>query len=77
MKRWISAAAPNVGYGLTVLATLFLGNIALLLATLPNPQAAAVGHLTEVLAFAILGSLAGSGCSVCRCRAGWPRSHSR
>ncbi len=29
MRRFIRAAAPNFGYGLTVLATLFLGNIGL------------------------------------------------
>jgi uncharacterized membrane protein YeaQ/YmgE (transglycosylase-associated protein family) len=58
MKRWVSTAAPNFGYGLTVLSTLFLGNIALLLATMAHPEAAAAGHFTEVLAFAIVGSLA-------------------
>ena len=58
MMRWSRAAAPNVGYGLTVLATLFLGNIGLLLATMSNADAAAAGHLTEVLSFAIIGSLA-------------------
>src|SRR5580698_8704430 len=58
MKRWIRAAAPNVGYGLTVLSTLFLGNIGLLLATLPHPEAAAGGHFAQILAFAIVGGLA-------------------
>jgi hypothetical protein len=58
MKRWIRAAAPNVGYGLTVLSTLFLGNIGLLLATLTHPETAAGGHFAQVLAFAIVGSLA-------------------
>ena len=58
MKRWIRAAAPNVGYGITVLATLFLGNIGLLLVTLQHPETAAGGHFAEVLAFAIVGSLA-------------------
>jgi hypothetical protein len=58
MKRWIRAAAPNVGYGLTVLSTLFLGNIGLLLATLTHPESAAGGHFAQVLAFAIIGSLA-------------------
>lgn len=58
MKTLVLSAAPNVGYGLTVLATLFLGNIGLLLATLANPQAAADGRLMPVLAFAIIGSLA-------------------
>ncbi len=58
MKRWIRAAAPNVGYGMTVLATLFLGNIGLLLVTLSHPETAAGGHFAQVLAFAILGSLA-------------------
>jgi hypothetical protein len=58
MKRWIRAAAPNVGYGITVLATLFLGNIGLLLVTMQHPETAAAGHFTEVLAFAIIGSLA-------------------
>jgi hypothetical protein len=58
MKRWIRAAAPNVGYGMTVLATLFLGNIGLLLVTLSHPETAAGGHFAQVLAFAIIGSLA-------------------
>jgi hypothetical protein len=58
MKRWIRAAAPNIGYGLTVLSTLFLGNIGLLLATLSHPETAAAGHFAQVLAFAIIGSLA-------------------
>jgi hypothetical protein len=59
MRTWMRAAAPNVGYGLTVMSTLFLGNIGLLLATLPRLDAAAGGHLAQVLAFAIVGSLAG------------------
>ncbi|HEY3799608.1 MAG TPA: hypothetical protein VGL58_14745 [Caulobacteraceae bacterium] len=59
LKRWMTAAAPNVGYGLTVMATLFLGEIGLILATLPHPEAAAMGHLAPVLSFSILGSLAG------------------
>ena len=58
MKRWIRAAAPNVGYGLTVLATLFLGNIGILLVTLTHPETAAGGHVAQVLAFAIVGGLA-------------------
>jgi hypothetical protein len=58
MKRFIRAAAPNFGYGLTVLATLFLGNIGLLLATLPHPEAAFGGHFAQLLAFEIVGSLA-------------------
>jgi hypothetical protein len=58
MKRWLRSAAPNVGYGLTVLATLFLGNIGLLLVTLTHPETAAAGHFTQVLAFAIIGGLA-------------------
>ncbi|MGH6958017.1 MAG: hypothetical protein ACREEW_15230 [Caulobacteraceae bacterium] len=58
MKDLIRAAAPNFGYGLTLLATLYLGNIGLLLATLPHAQAAAASHLTTMLAFAIVGSLA-------------------
>ena len=58
MKTLVRSAAPNVGYGLTVLATLFLGNIGLLLATIGNLQAAADGRLAPVLAFAIVGSLA-------------------
>ena len=58
MKRWIQGAAPNVGYGATVLPTLFLGNIGLLLATLSHPETAASGHFAQVLAFAIIGSLA-------------------
>ena len=48
MKRWIRAAAPNVGYGLTVLATLFLGNIGILLVTLTHPETAAGGHVPDV-----------------------------
>jgi hypothetical protein len=58
MTKLLKAIAPNVGYGLTVLATLFLGNIAILLVTLTHPSEAASGALTHVLAFAILGSLA-------------------
>ena len=58
MKRWIRAAAPNFGYGLTVLATLYLGNVGLILATLAHPQQIAGGHLGPLLAFAIIGSLA-------------------
>jgi hypothetical protein len=58
MIRLVRAAAPNVGYGMTVMAALFLGEIGLLLATLPNPATAAEGRLTQVLAFAIVGSLA-------------------
>jgi len=58
MNKVFRIAAPNVGYGLTILATLFLGNIALLLATLDNPATAAMGHLAQVTAFAIMGSLA-------------------
>jgi hypothetical protein len=58
MKRWIRAAAPNVGYGITVLSTLFLGNIGLLLVTLSNPDTAAGGHFAQVMAFAIVGGLA-------------------
>jgi len=58
MKRYIRAAAPSFGYGLTVLATLFLGNIGLLLATLTHPELAADGHFTQVVAFAIVGGLA-------------------
>ena len=58
MMRAARAAAPNVAYGMTVMAALFLGNIGLLLATLANPVTAAEGRLTQVLAFAIVGSLA-------------------
>ena len=58
MKRFIRASAPNFGYGLTVLSTLFLGNVGLILATLPHPELAAGGHFGPLLAFAILGSLA-------------------
>jgi hypothetical protein len=47
-----------VGYGLTVLSTLFLGNIGVLLVTLTHPETAAGGHFPQVLAFAIVGSLA-------------------
>jgi hypothetical protein len=58
MKMLIRTAGPNVGYGLALLGTLFLGNIGLLLATLPPPTPAAAAHLMQVLAFAIVGSLA-------------------
>jgi hypothetical protein len=58
MKRFIGASAPNFGYGLTVLATLFLGNVGLILATLPHPEQAAGGHFGPLMAFAIIGSLA-------------------
>jgi hypothetical protein len=58
MTRFIGASAPNVGYGMTVVATLVLGNIGLLLATLAHPEAAAGGHFAQVLAFSIVGSLA-------------------
>ena len=58
MRTLVRTAAPNVGYGLTVLAALFLGNIGLLLATLGNLQTAADGRLAPVLAFSIVGSLA-------------------
>ena len=58
MTRWIRAAAPNLGYGLTVLSTSFLGNIGLLLATQTHPETAAGGHFAQMLAFAIIGSLA-------------------
>jgi hypothetical protein len=56
MKRFIRAAAPNFGYGLTVLATLFLGNVGLLLATLAHPEA--LSHFGQLLAFEIIGGLA-------------------
>ncbi|HVN01076.1 MAG TPA: hypothetical protein VMT68_12770 [Caulobacteraceae bacterium] len=59
MRRFIRAAAPSVGYGLTLLATLFLGNIGLLLVTLAHPETAAGGRFAQVLAFAIVGGLAG------------------
>jgi hypothetical protein len=58
MTRIIRAAAPNVGYGLTLLATLFLGNVGLLLATVETPTAAATPHLMQVLALCIVCSLA-------------------
>jgi hypothetical protein len=58
MKRFIRASAPNLGYGMTVLATLFLGNVGLILATLTHPEQAAGGHFGSLLAFAIIGSLA-------------------
>jgi hypothetical protein len=57
MRSLIRSTAPNVGYGLALLGTLFLGNIGLLLATLPAPAPAAAQHLMQVLAFAIVGSL--------------------
>ena len=59
MRRLWRASTPNVGYGLTVLSTLFLGNVGLLLATLPHPEAAAGGHFAQILALVIMGSLAG------------------
>jgi hypothetical protein len=58
MRRFIRASAPNFGYGLTVLATLLLGNIGLILATLPHPEQAAGGHFGLLMAFSIVGSLA-------------------
>jgi len=58
MTRFYRSAAPNAGYGLTVLGTLFLGNIGVLLATLAHPEGAGGGHFGLLLAFAILGSLA-------------------
>jgi hypothetical protein len=58
MKRFIRASAPNLGYGMTVLATLFLGNVGLILATLVHPEQAAGGHFGPLVAFAIIGSLA-------------------
>jgi hypothetical protein len=58
MRRFIRASAPNFGYGLTVLATLFLGNIGLILATFSHPELAAGGHFGPLMAFAIVGSLA-------------------
>jgi hypothetical protein len=58
MTKLFRSAAPNLGYGLTVLATLFLGNIGLLLATIAAPTPAAVPHLMQVLALAIVGCLA-------------------
>jgi hypothetical protein len=58
MNRLFRASAPNVGYGLTVLATLYLGNISLLLATTSRLDAVAGGHVAQILAFAILGGLA-------------------
>jgi FtsH-binding integral membrane protein len=57
IKSW-RAMAPNVGYGLTVLATLFLGNIGLLLATIQAPEAAQVPHLMQIVALAIVLGLA-------------------
>jgi hypothetical protein len=58
MTRFFRAAAPNAGYGLTVLATLFLGNIGVLLATVAAPTPAAAARLMQVLALAIVCSLA-------------------
>ena len=58
MKRFIRAAAPNLGYGLTVLGTLFLGNVGLILATMTHPEQVAGGHFGPLLACAIIGSLA-------------------
>ncbi len=43
---------------MTVLATLFLGNVGLILATLQHPEQAAGGHFGPLLAFSIIGSLA-------------------
>jgi hypothetical protein len=76
MTRWIRAAAPNVGYGLTVLATLFLGNIGVLLVTLTHPETAAGGHFAQVLAFAIVGSLAAmlTGLNINKAYPLWDRS---
>jgi hypothetical protein len=58
MKRIAWASGPNLGYGLTVLGTLFLGNIGLLLATMSHPELAGGGHFGPLMAFAIIGSLA-------------------
>ena len=58
MRRFLRASAPNFGYGLTVLATLFLGNLGLILATLPHPERAAGGHFGALMAFAIVCGLA-------------------
>lgn len=58
MNRFVRAAAPNFGYGLTILAALFLGNVGLILATLPHPELAAGGHFGMLMAFGIVGSLA-------------------
>ena len=76
MKRWIRAAAPNFGYGLTVLSTLFLGNIGILLATLSHPETAAGGHFAQVLAFAIVGGLAAifTGLNINKAHPLWDRS---
>jgi hypothetical protein len=57
-RRFLKASAPNLGYGMTVLATLFLGNVGLILATLQHPEQAAGGHFGPLLAFSIIGSLA-------------------
>jgi uncharacterized membrane protein YhaH (DUF805 family) len=58
LRRFADAATPNLGYGLTVFGTLFLGNVGVLLATTPRLEQIALGHLAHVLAFAILGGLA-------------------
>jgi hypothetical protein len=57
IRSW-RAMAPNAGYGLTVLATLFLGNIGLLLVTIPTPEAPAIPHLLQIVALAIVVGLA-------------------
>jgi hypothetical protein len=76
MKRWVRAAAPNLGYGMTVLGTLFLGNVGLLLATLGHPETAAGGHFAQMLAFAIVGSLAAifTGLNLSKTFPHWDRS---
>jgi hypothetical protein len=58
MRHFARAAAPNFGYGLTILAALFLGNVGLILATLSHPELAAGGHFGMLMAFSILASLA-------------------
>jgi hypothetical protein len=58
LARFADAAAPNIGYGLTVFGTLFLGNVGVLLATTPRLEQVALGRLAHVLAFAILVALA-------------------
>jgi hypothetical protein len=58
MTRTWRALAPNVGYGLTVLATLFLGNVGLLLVTVAVPAPAETAHMMQVLALAIVLGLA-------------------
>jgi len=57
-RRYLAGAAPGFGYGLTVFATLYLGNVGLILATSAAVNAPAFARLSHVIAFSIVGALA-------------------